>query len=684
MFKNLKMKTALTSAITVLTIICIAILYIFTQSGMTKLMKKSAQDSMKTSLNSQTTLISEYVAHQEDLLKKFSISPVIVDYLKDLNNKDKQAKAQKYTEKYFEGLDNWEGIYSGEWNTHVVTHSNPKVVGMTTRKGDSLKALQNAMIKNNGLYNAGIIVSPASQKLILSMYCPVYDTDGTTIVGYVGGGPFMEKLESLLNETKKTDKKAIQYSMINVSSKMYIFDDEDTSLITKEATDKGILNVIKNIENNTKNTTDTFTYKNSGKTSYVISYQYNSEHDWAVVAKAKENSLYSDVYKTMRTLAIFCIISCIMISSLSWLFIHMHTKPLTYVTDALLELKELNIKKHDKLEKYINTNSEVGQISTALNSLSDSFEDIIQKLGSCSDSLTDSAVKMSDSSEMLIQCVDDNAAATEQFAGHTDQINDTVEQVDSSINDISDVVAQVENKIQIGDTQSSKLMDKIIKMRNTTSISLEAANTKLDENNRSIKEAMVNLQSLTEIDDMAKQILDITTQTNLLALNASIEAARAGEAGRGFSIVANEIGNLAESSRQTATSIQNICNETKEHINMVQNCFDNIISFMEEDIKTQFHDFLEATNEYNNSISEIKDIIHEMHDCSDEFVKAVSDIKTQISSVQNNPDGLTVHTEDVITKVEQTRKITEDLAGIVSKNEENALAIKDIMNRFSL
>ena len=78
---------------------------------------------------------------------------------------------------------------------------------MTTRKGDSLKALQNAMKENNGLYNAGIIVSPASQKLILSMYCPVYDTDGSTIVGYVGGGPYMEKLESLLNETKKKRQK---------------------------------------------------------------------------------------------------------------------------------------------------------------------------------------------------------------------------------------------------------------------------------------------------------------------------------------------------------------------------------------------------------------------------------------------------------------------------------------------
>ena len=111
----------------------------------------------------------------------------------------------------------------------------------------------------------------------------------------------------------------------------------------------------------------------------------------------------------------------------------------------------------------------------------------------------------------------------------------------------------MESKIRIGNEKSSELMKKVLDMRDIASSSLDNANTKIEENHQAIQEAIVNLQSLTQIDEMAKQILSITSQTNLLSLNASIEAARAGEAGRGFSIVADEIGNLANISRDTAT-----------------------------------------------------------------------------------------------------------------------------------
>ncbi len=682
MMKNRKMRTMLTSVITVLVVICIGLLFLSAQSGMTALMKKSALEHMKFALNAQTTLIEEYVTHQEDLLKEYGLSPVIKEYLGDLSDAEKQKAAQEYTENYFKYLDNWEGLYVGEWNTHVVAHSNPNVVGITTRTGDGLKALQKSMEAADGVYNAGIIVSPASQKLTLSMYFPLYAEDNKTILGYVGGGPFADTLETILYNLEDNQEKTTRYTMINLDSKMYIFD-EDETLIATEIEDGMMLAVMEAIKNNTSSNRGDMVYEDETGVTYIVSYQYDEEHGWAVISKDSEADLYADVYKVMKELGLICVLSCIVIAALSWIFIHFSTKPLSYVTSALLDLKNLQIGKDRRLEKYINCRSEVGQIATALDSLSDSFQNIVDTLGNCSDSLTYSAGKMSNSSETLIQCVEENAAATEMFAEHTEKVNETVQQVDDEIGKIAEVVTQVETKIRIGNERSSELMEKVTKMRNVASESLVNTNKKIEENNSAIQEAMVNLQSLMQIDEMAKQILDITSQTNLLSLNASIEAARAGEAGRGFTVVAGEIGNLANSSSQTASDIQAICGETRNNIAKVQDCFDNIIAFMQNDIKVQFEAFVDATNEYNESISQIQEIIREMKDCSGVFVQSVSDIQTQIDNVQSNPSEVRVSTEDMLQKVSQTRQTTEELAEIARTNEGNAVSIREVVARFS-
>ncbi|MCI5856421.1 MAG: methyl-accepting chemotaxis protein [Agathobacter sp.] len=433
----------------------------------------------------------------------------------------------------------------GEWNTHIVAHSNPDVVGMTTREGDSLKALQDAMTSADGLYNAGIIVSPASKKLTLSMYCPVYDVDQTTILGYVGGGPFVAPLEALLAQLESQSNSYIHYSMINVVSQMYIFD-EGESLIMTSPEDVGILQAVSSVSADPSKTTGTFEYTDIDGTKCLLSYQYESTHGWITVARTKESLLYSQINYVLKQVLIICIVVCLLISFASWLFIRVKTKPLTYVVNALQNLKELKIERDPRLVKYLNHKSEIGQI-----------------------------------------------------------------------------------------------------------------------------------------DEMANQILSITSQTNLLALNASIEAARAGEAGRGFSIVANEIGNLAESSRQTATAIQTICQETRHNIDMVQQCFDNIIAFMEKDIRTQFESFVSATNEYNTSIEQIRSIIDEMSQCSDEFGKAVTDIQQQIDSVQGGPEESSTTTDIVLEKVEQTKQTTTELAEIARTNENNADSIREIMMRFT-
>ena len=676
--KNWKLGSKITLGITVIVIICMSLLYVTANKTMKGMMQEAELNNMKHTLNAQTSLINEYVSRQESILTAYSQTPCIRDFLKETNNADKQEIAQRYTENYYSNLDNWEGIYVGEWNTHIIAHSNPSVVGMTTRKGDSLKALQDAMAQRNGLYNAGIIVSPSSGQLILSMYCPVFDTDGKTILGYVGGGPYVEELENQLNDLKnETD--TLRYYMVNIESNMYIFAD-DSSLIATNIQDEMLLNIIKEIKSG--KTEGKLNYREDSN-SYVASYQSISEHGWAIISYDSEKNIYADAQKNMRVLGMICIIFILVISILAFATIAISVKPLQYVEDSIIQLSQLKLQKSKRLTPWINTNSEIGKIATAMNSLYDALSGIVSTLSDCSSSLSSSATAMQHSSETLLSCVADNSRSTQIFAEHSEDINTTVSNIGQQISEMTTVVSDIEERIHQGNTQSNELLQKVEKMQHLADTSMVNTTSQIAQNQKSIENAMGNLQSLMRIDEMASQILDITSQTNLLSLNASIEAARAGEAGKGFAVVAGEIGNLASDSSKTATDIQAICNETKDNISHVKACFDQIISFLQNDVQAQFTELAAETKDYYRSIQEIQAIISEIADGSETFVNTVQTIQSQISSISDVPDSDHISSAEILEKAKQTEETTQEMSVIVNHNKENALEINHVVKRFS-
>lgn len=678
--KNKKLSTTITITISIVAAVCILGLFLFANGSMTSVMKKNSMDNMKTSLESRQKVIEDYVNNAEDQLVSYSKGIEIVKLLENPTDSEIQKKAQKYTEDYYKELSGWEGIYAGEPNTHVIVHNNPKIVGMTTRKGEALKQLQDAMKESDRLYNAGIIVSPASKKLTLSMYCPVYK--GDEMIGYVGGGPFGEQLQKSLDALKVEGLDNASFTMINTKTNTYIFS-KDSKKIAKEIKDPMLLNVSESAKKGAGNQVHEIDYKDADGKDCVGVYRVLNDRGWAVVMTDTEDEIFAMANTNRNTLGFICLGSFLLIMLLTYVVIRFCLNPLKVAENAILNLKDLKLNKDEKIEKYVNGKSEIGHIATAIDSLYRTFDAIIDTLNSCSVSLLKSAEKITSSSEELYDCVGDNAATVEQVVAGVTLTEEAVEQVGKEIGRISELVSDVGRKVSDGSERSEELIQEVQKMKDTANQSLDANREKMVWNENNIEKAMKELQSLSRINEMVDRILEITSQTNLLSLNASIEAARAGEAGKGFAVVASEIGNLALSSSETATEIQTICKDANKNIDYVRQCFVSILDYWKTDVTKQFTDFIEMSNEYSTSIGSIEELIRGIQNVTDSVSDGVVAICNQMERVEGATEENSQGMERIIDKIETTKTSAEAISSVTHENQKNAEEIRDIVKKFT-
>ena len=675
------MSTLITVSIAIVTAACTLILFLLANRNMTTAMHDTAMNNMDATLLAKTGIIEEYVDKAEKLLISYGEAPIVAELLKNPEDPEITATAQRYTENFYANLEGWEGIYIAEWNTHVLTHSNPKVVGITTREGDPLKQLQDAMTAAGDIYNTGIIVSPASQQLTLSLYAPVYDSDGSTILGYVGGAQFAESLKTVLDSLVVEGLENTKNYMINTATNMHIFD-ENADLMATEIENPMLLSVIERINQNPEELIGNMEFTDENGQACLAVYRYIPERQWAVVLSDTQAEIYAAATANKWALGVLCLVSFLLITILSWLLVRACVKPLKTVEESLIRLQNLELTKPEAMKKYIGRKNEAGQIATATDLLYSTLKEIVGTLHECTDSLNSSTGKTNEATKTLIDYVGDNCATTEQLAAGISTTNDAIEGVVKEISTISDLVLSVEEKVKDGNEKSEELIQTARNMKDMAGSTLSETGSRIEENRKNVESAMVSLQALTRINDMVAQILDIASQTNLLSLNASIEAARAGEQGKGFAVVAQEIGNLATNSSETAVRIQEICGEINVNIDNVRACFDDIINFMEQDVSDKFKEFVTIANDYDNSVEVIRQAIYEIERASAGFVSSIASIKEQMEVIQltatENENGV----DDIVNVIERTNTTAEDLKNVVTVNEDNVQAINRLVEKF--
>lgn len=217
----------------------------------------------------------------------------------------------------------------------------------------------------------------------------------------------------------------------------------------------------------------------------------------------------------------------------------------------------------DVPETFQKRSDEIGDLARAFHTMVHSIRQLLRHMGEGVTTVANSATELSGVStdtarsvQSLSEKTASTARAAEESSSSTSSVAVSMEQATTNLNSVASATEEMTATI-------AEIASSSEKARGISSDASQQAS--------SISTLMQQLGAAAqEIGQVTEAISDISSQTNLLALNATIEAARAGESGKGFTVVATEIKELA---RQTASATENI----KAKIDGVQDSVRNAI-----------------------------------------------------------------------------------------------------------
>ena len=679
--KGLKMTLGqkIIACILIMQIAVMSAVSIFVIDTITSDTKERTINSMQTYTQERAQIIENYVLETESILTAYSRAGEITDILKEPTNPSKVEAAQKYTEKFSADINNLEGLYVSEWNTHVLAHTNPKVVGMTTRKDDPLKALQDAMTAADGVYNTGIIISPASKQQIVSLYQAIYNEAGKPI-GLVGGGIFTKGLIEILDGLVINGMESTQYCMVNVHNGQYIFNEDSEKIGTAAEEDK-MLQVSSEVATSAEDKVGWFEYNKDGQ-KVISTYYYMKDYGWLFLMDNNEEEIFGTTNRLKTTLMIFCTSALAILSLISFFVIRKITRPMKTIENGIIELQNFDITEKEEIKSSAARSDEIGGIAKATESLIQSLREITGTLQDCYGTLDGKADELHSSATELIESVTDDVATTEQLSASLENTNLIVSSVHEEIERINKVTLDVSKNITDSVITSDMVIDSAQQMNSRAEYAYKNGKDTLEKTKTSVHEALTSLSSLVKINELASEILNIAGQTNLLSLNASIEAARAGAAGRGFAVVAEEISNLADTSKNTATTIQSLCKNADQSISIVSSCFDSIICFIEEDVVGQFKEFMEKSSHYSEAVDTIKKQLDDVAQAVNMLNQSVIQIANNMTEVKGITDENSCAINTIVEKTESTSHIADIIQKQSEQNKELAKQLGGLVDKF--
>ena len=669
---NQKLATRISIITSIITLTGMLLLWLIVSTIIASIVKKDITNQMTDAVESRAAIINDYVTSAEEYITAFALGNEVHDLLQNPNDPRLLEQAQNYTENFAGIKGIFEGLYIATPDTHVLTHTSKNAIGITTRTGESLQVFRDTILSRPQLTNLGIMKSPGTGSMILSMYYPLFAAD--QCIGYAGAGVYASELMDVLLGLEMKGLPNSEYIFLNLENGVYLYH-ENQELLNTETTDPGYLEILQQIRRNENTQANTYTYRDENGVNQLVVYKYLKDRGWVFMVRDNASEVYHAVMLVRIIVGLLCALVAAAIILVTVFILYRQGKELMVVESAIRHLGNLDLSADRELEAFYGRTDEIGLIAQTTHDVCDCLRKTIEDIGRILGEMADGNI-----------AVDVNINKT-YYIGDCKTLWDSLNTIRHKLTQVMRDISRVANQVDSGAYQVSAGLQTLSQGTMEQSVSIDGLVSYVTELSSQIKDSsarchdasalvdkangfaaeadtrMAELiestknigQSSAKIVSIIKTIEDISFLTNILALNASIEAARAGSAGKGFSVVAEEVSSLAARSSEAAQNTGVLIGRSME------------------DVKTE----TASTNHAISAVQIINECIQSIKDLTDEIALASTHQSKMITSVEA---GI----KDISKVVQANSSAAEESAEVSKELSNQANTLNNLIGQFRI